>query len=500
VTWGIQTPGARMKLAAWGLVMCALLLGGLGPPAPAGPPGPVLRIAPPSGPVGTRIHISGEGFPPRASVAWVWETVDGRYRTRVDPENVVFYGYAYDRSREVVLGRSRSDGAGRVDATVQVPEDVGESHALDAVVGDRVLAQGRFRVMLSAAMAPSRGPVGAPITITVHGIPSEDFKTTMALTYDNRYTGFISAVTTHGTARVRIRASGPVGVHVIDLRQASQATPYLNLQQSPNAAFPVEHSWTFTVTQDRALPPDEVEWPDPRRVARLSPSAPRTTETPGDLQASPLQLAPLSGPTGTTVSVRGRGLPPGTPVRLVWITASRGNRVTGRGWSLASVPLLAGRTGDEGSWAARVAIPQDLGGWHVLQLAAGARVLGAAPFYVTRSLVRVAPRRVREGQIFTVEIRGVGWTELDNGVAVTYDNAYTGFACGFNSRGDVTIHLRATGGPGVHLVDLYPMIYQGHGEPPWSYQVPQLTALEDAPGLRLGYALPIFRLAIQVVR
>lgn len=32
------------------------------------------------------------------------------------------------------------------------------------------------------------------------------------------------------------------------------------------------------------------------------------------------------------------------------------------------------------------------------------------------------------------------------------------------------------------------------------YQVPQLTTLEDAPGLRLGYALPISRLAIQEVR
>ncbi len=89
---------------------------------------------------------------------------------------------------------------------------------------------------------------------------------------------------------------------------------------------------------------------------------------------------------------------------------------------------------------------------------------------------------------------------MDNGVAITYDNAYIGFACGFNSNGDVTINLPATGGPGIHLIDLYPMLYQGHGAPPWGYQVPFLTFAQDFPGLALGYKLPAIRLAVQVVR
>jgi len=32
-----------------------------------------------------------------------------------------------------------------------------------------------------------------------------------------------------------------------------------------------------------------------------------------------------------------------------------------------------------------------------------------------------------------------------------------------------------------------------------TYQVPHLTVLDDGPGLALGYALPIFRLAVLVV-
>ncbi len=94
---------------------------------------------------------------------------------------------------------------------------------------------------------------------------------------------------------------------------------------------------------------------------------------------------------------------------------------------------------------------------------------------------------------------GLGWKPYDNGVALTGDNAYIGFACGFNSRGDVTVPLVATGEPGIHLIDLYPMLYQGHGKPPWGYQFPYLTYPEDFPGLDLGYNLPALRLAIEIV-
>jgi hypothetical protein len=46
------------------------------------------------------------------------------------------------------------------------------------------------------------------------------------------------------------------------------------------------------------------------------------------------------------------------------------------------------------------------------------------------------------------------------------------------------------------------MIYRAKGTHPpeyWNVQLPHLMALQDAPGLSLGYALPIFRLAVDVV-
>jgi hypothetical protein len=41
----------------------------------------------------------------------------------------------------------------------------------------------------------------------------------MALRYDNKYTGEISAVTTKGSAVFQIRAAGEPGKHIIQLKQ-----------------------------------------------------------------------------------------------------------------------------------------------------------------------------------------------------------------------------------------------------------------------------------------
>ena len=77
---------------------------------------------------------------------------------------------------------------------------------------------------------------------------------------------------------------------------------------------------------------------------------------------------------------------------------------------------------------------------------------------------------------------------------MTYDNAAIGYACGFNTNGDVTINLVATGEPGSHLIDLYPAIYRGKDRVPWNYQTPFLTYARDFPALSHGYRLPLIGL------
>ena len=169
------------------------------------------------------------------------------------------------------------------------------------------------------------------------------------------------------------------------------------------------------------------------------------------------------------------------------------------GWSLAEKSLGVFKANASGDLEATVDIPDDLGGWHVVKVATKDEILAEVPFFVEHSIIGITPKQVKAGDVIEVHVKGIGWTELDNGVAITYDNAYIGFACGFNSIGDVTVYLVATGEPGVHLVSFYPMIYQGHGEPPWGYQQAILTFAHDAPGLELGYRLPALHMAFEIV-
>ena len=126
------------------------------------------------------------------------------------------------------------------------------------------------------------------------------------------------------------------------------------------------------------------------------------------------------------------------------------------------------------------------------------------PYYVKRSIAGngVSQFRLKAGQRFTVHLKGLGWTQLDNTIAVDYDNSYVGYGCGFNSNGDVVMHLVATGAPGTHLIDMYPLLYtQQPSYPNTPYgMVPVLTYARDVPGLALGYQLPAIRLAIEVVK
>ena len=468
--------------------------------APGSAPAPAvlkpLRVNPEQGHVGTSITVAGEGLTPRKMVELLWATVEGSYDLKPSAETIEFYDRKFSPKR-VPLGTATTDAEGRLSETFSVPEDYGETHDIVAMVDGQEVAKGGFSVVRNVTISPLQGPVGTPITIEVKGLGWTPFTNTLAVLYDNNYPGFMSAVTTAGSARAQIRAAGPPGKHVIRVANASAAVPYLNLQQSPVRQHP-EFRFDFTITGDAGPPPLTLDWPDGSRVAASS-SLQRTASSsiavaPG-IRAS---LSPASGPILSEATLQAAGLPPDAALDLLWISA-KGNRISPSGWNLIQNPVGKAQVGEDGSLSTAVGVPDDLGGWHAVRLVQGEKVLAEVPYFVERSLVGVTPARVKSGETFTVQIKGVGWTELDNGVAVTYDNAYLGYACGFNSQGDVTLNLVAYGGPGTHLIDLYPMIFLGHGKGPWLYNLPQLTFAQDNPGLALGYRLPAYRLAVTVV-
>ena len=75
-------------------------------------------------------------------------------------------------------------------------------------------------------------------------------------------------------------------------------------------------------------------------------------------------------------------------------------------------------------------------------------VLARTYFVIETSIVSISPTAGPVGTPVTIHLKGVGWTEYDNIYVATYDNAYMGYACGFNSQGDVVINFTATGEPG----------------------------------------------------
>jgi hypothetical protein len=464
----------------------------------------LLKVEPVKGYVDDSFTVSGEGFAGGTTIEFFWSTVEPSYVTKVLPDNLEYHERKYDEKR-IVLGRARADAQGRVNAKFTAPEDFGEVHDVFAVVEGRDLARGGFRILRSANLTPKTGPVGTPITVTVKGIGWRGFEQFMALRYDNKYTGEISAVTTKGSAVFQIRAAGEPGKHIIQLNNSTAYAPgaYLNTQQSPQAYIYAhldnqqEFRFSFDITTDNEIPPDKIDWPEQSRVAVLKGDAPRTTMSSKSL-AGAATLMPASGAVNSMAVVSARNLPSNADVDVHFVTA-RGNRMTPSGWNLDYVPLGKTRTAADGSLKKTITMPDDLGGWHSIRIATQDRVFAEIPYYLEQSLVKISPRRVKVGETFTVQIKGVGWTELDNTLAVTYDNAVLGYACGFNTNGDVTVNLVGTGRPGIHLIDLYPAIYRGKDRVPWNYQTPFLTYARDFPALPHGYRLPAYRLAIEVI-
>jgi hypothetical protein len=170
-----------------------------------------------------------------------------------------------------------------------------------------------------------------------------------------------------------------------------------------------------------------------------------------------------------------------------------GNRIDGQGWQDHSIPAGEAVAGADGRIQFEFATPDDLGGTHGLWLDhQGAKKLGTHLIKTTAFPLSVA--RGPAGTTIKIHLKGVGWTETANIMHLVYDNAYIGYACAFNSQGDIEIFMKATGAPGWHFIDLYPGIYKGTEASPNNFRIPQLTYADDHP----GEDLPAFRYAFEV--
>jgi hypothetical protein len=458
-----------------------------------------LKTTPDVAVSGTNVTLTGASLPANKDVTLVWMTANVRYILDPKPDSVDYIGRKVDKIG-VVLATTKTNASGAFSSSFKAPKDFGGIHDIFAVVDGVQMAKGGFLVERTVTISPKRGPVGTPITVTVVGMGSPTYESVGAVLYDNHYAGAVSANTTRGVTSFKIRASGKVGPHWIDYQGSSHTVPYLNMEQSP-VPWTDGHRRMFTVTKDAGAPATYLE-----QAASVRPTiSARTTVIDADVAKDSTARATIDSDEGTILSkvnVSATGLAPSAPVDLLW-TSVVGNRVncTGQCWKFTSQPLGRATAAADGSLRSPVTIPDGLGGWHAIQVVQAGKIMAQVPYFVKRSFVR-APKVVKAGQPFIVELKGVGWTQLDNTLAVTYDNSYIGYACGFNSNGYVRVQLFATGEPGTHLIDLYPLLYTQQPAYPYSQlgMVPLLGFARDAPGLAAGYDIPAIRLAIKVVK
>jgi len=426
--------------------------------------------------VGTEIDAVADGLPPGRKVELLWKTVNGGW---VVEDYYHFRGKKFTET-STRLTDAETDDNGRLFARFKIPEDYGGVH--EVVVSDNgvPIAQGGVEVSQTFEMHPAEGPVGTPVELRVHGLGWRTMESTWVINWDNQEVGWISATDTHGTATARFRASGAAGRHSVRVLTGYMGQGYLNHEQAPNAYLP-RPAFVFRVMPGNAAP-----------AAYAEPYAKQPVPAS---DGSNVSVTPSQGPVKTRATLKAGGLPASSPVSVMWSTWE-GSRVSGNGFAPKETELTTLTVGADGRIDAAIEIPDDLGGLHAISIRAGERIAAKTYFVIETSIVSIEPKTGPAGTPVTIHLKGVGWTDYDNIYVANYDNAYMGYACGFNSKGDVVINFTAAGSPGIHLIDFYPGIYQGPEGSQQLYRLPQLTYADDHPGNHI----PALRFAFEVTK
>ena len=270
-----------------------------------------LDVSPEHAPAGTPVTAHRRGPAARPGIP---AGLDHRHRgveghRRRVPRPRIHAGRLRDRQ-----GQNRPSG--RLAVTFIAPDDYGFMHDIVLQQGSRLFTQVAFNLDMTVEISPKSGPPGTPIKVDVKGIGYRSLYNSWDVIYDNNFTGWISSVTTKGSASFTIPATGGPGVHIIEVMHGELTFPYRNPEQNPAPGRP-RFEMAFTVTDGAPVLPPPPEQQAQKIVRVLPPQ--------GELVATP----PFTG-VGEPALVRGDGLEPGKSYQLNW-TRVVGNRMMGPG-------------------------------------------------------------------------------------------------------------------------------------------------------------------------
>lgn len=435
-----------------------------------------FALSPAYGPWGTEVTATAQGLSPRTSYDVVWTTVEGKWALSADRSE--YKGREFTSVEQKLLAAT-TDASGVFTAKFTIPNDFGYQHDVLVKRGTEILNKSAFEVDMVTTITPTSGPVGTPITVEVQGIGYRAYQNSFQLSYDNKYTGWVSSVTTRGYAKLVIPATGLPGKHFIQLGHSEFNAPYLNPQQQPVVADRPFPRIAFSVTDSPAVLPPPVE----QQKFPIMPAKPVDRG---------IWTAPYGALVGDRVTLNGKALAPNADVEITWSTMVGNRSVTGFQQKISTLAKV--RTDAAGAFSLPFQVPDDLGGAHEMTAKIGDTVVAKTSLYIQSNAFPISVDRGPSGTKVKLQMKGVGWTETEQIYHMVVDNSFAGYACAFQSAGDITIETVISGEVGWHFIDLYPGIYRGTETRPANYKIPQLTALDDHPGERM----PIFRFAFLI--
>ena len=486
-----------------------------------------LTVSNMQGPEGTELSITGAGFKANTELTLTWSTAKGAWKAQLLPNSVNYTGYQWDKFN-VILAKVTTDANGGLKYVTKYPNDFGGPHDIYAVLDGLAVGKGGVQMTPTISISPKSGPVGTPLTVTYKHMGPNLYTGGISVLWDNNYAGEAQGVWTRGQSQFALYASGDKGKHLV-CGTAGIGVQYMNINQSP-VPYAGGDCVDFMTTRDNGPARAFVTYP--QDVTPTTTQRTLMNEQIDPASKAVMNVSKTSGVVGEKIAVNVTGLTASTEYALTWanVVGSRVNCTTGTCWVYSGEKIATVTSDDNGSVVTDIAIPDHLGGFHALQIKKGDLAQAQQSIFVKQSIfinkdakgVSVAgiakafnskapePRnasgtptlKFKAGEEITVAMKGVGWTQLDNTMAVTYDNNYIGYGCGFNSNGYMVIHLRATGAPGTHLIDLHPVYYSN--QPSFANtqysMLPILSYNTDNFGLALGYKQPAVHFEIQIVK
>ncbi len=518
------------KLLLPALFLLGLFLVGLPTAAAsASPQGSSIHVSPTAGPVGSRIDVTGSGYPPNFALVLKWSTVNASWVVSGNPPQVT--GTQTAKTFKV-LGLVTTNSSGGFSTLLTSPADFGSpNHAIQAFAqnGTSFDPKVLFTLEPEFRMSSTSGQAGTPIVVYATGLGYGLYSTSYHVLWDNSYVGYATALTSGGSTNFTIYASGLPGTHYIDIYQGYPGPGYLNPQEGPPAGetqsiFPplIPFHAEFNITSPQSSAPAFLLAPgillpvvaivgvlaaiqfvalrggaERRSVARavaavilivavvlagsgayLSYGQGLATQPGGYVPQSSVDRPTIAVPQGSTTSG------PRISVTPDLVTVGTPITVSGAGFAPdTQLPL---------TWATRQG--NNLYGYHLVDqplrnvttgpdgtfsfvmnapadlgglhfISAGNLTLHSNATLFLQRSATISSTQGPEGTSIVIRLQGVGWDYNTNIVAIDYDNSYIGYACGFSSGGNVTVTITASGPPGVHTIDIYPSIWWGNSTP-----------------------------------